>query len=830
MSDSTTLLDLISESQAQKEVTANALFDASSPAATLGRRASTTAALSWGYYGGVVTLDDGSLLQIGNGVKTLTDDATNYIELDTSDGTVDVNNSAWTGSAKKRLYKVITADGVVTSYEDWRTGSFAASGDITVGVSEGDKGDIVVTSDGDVWTIDNDAVTYAKMQNVSATNTLLGRSTAGAGNVEEIACTAAGRALLDDADAAAQRTTLGLGTAATLVFDTDDTLAADSDTRLPTQQAVKAYVDAAVAGGGGGGDALTSGTLAQFAPTTSAELRSVLSDETGTGAAVFANSPTLVTPALGTPSAVVLTNATGLPLTTGVTGVLPIANMATGTPDGTKFVRDDGTLAVPAGGGGGTPGGADTQIQYNDGGAFGGDADLTWNKTTNVMTVGSFATPGTIQGPTSTGTDVGAPLTIKAGAGATGSTGKGGNLLVIGGASNNVSGDGGNATLQGGASGSGTGVGGLVNITGGVGTNGVGGSVNIQAGTTASFANGAAVNITGGSAGTASTAGGTVTIKGGPGNSGGAGGPVIVQGGNAGATGNGGDASLLAGTVTAGNGGDVAITASSGVGTNKSGGNVTVRPGAATGTGTPGNIRLDGGRGAALATTATGGFVTIPTCAGTPTGTPVNVPTGSVPMIYDTVGLKLWTYTGGAWASSTAGPTQGKNLIAVNAGAMRPQVLDGCQILTVTQGATNQPDFLTLNFDAAVAEAAHFSIAMPKKWNLGTITARFRWSHSITSTNFGVVWSIQAVAVGDGDTVAVAFGTLQSVTDTGGTTGDLYITAETSAVTIAGTPAIGDTVFFRVFRSALDAADTLAIDARLHGVDIFITTNAENDA
>lgn len=61
----------------------------------------------------------------------------------------------------------------------------------------------------------NDAVTYAKIQNVSVTDRLLGRSTAGAGDVEEITCTAAGRALLDDVDAAAQRTTLGLGTLAT---------------------------------------------------------------------------------------------------------------------------------------------------------------------------------------------------------------------------------------------------------------------------------------------------------------------------------------------------------------------------------------------------------------------------------------------------------------------------------------------------------------------------------------------------------------------------------------------------------------------------------------
>lgn len=56
---------------------------------------------------------------------------------------------------------------------------------------------------------------YSKFQDVSATDKVIGRSTAGAGVVEEITCTAAGRALIDDADAAAQRTTLGLGTAAT---------------------------------------------------------------------------------------------------------------------------------------------------------------------------------------------------------------------------------------------------------------------------------------------------------------------------------------------------------------------------------------------------------------------------------------------------------------------------------------------------------------------------------------------------------------------------------------------------------------------------------------
>jgi hypothetical protein len=72
-------------------------------------------------------------------------------------------------------------------------------------------------ADGAVVTVDiaSSAVTYAKMQDVSATDRLLGRSTAGAGVVEEITCTAFGRSLLDDASASAARTTLGLGTIAT---------------------------------------------------------------------------------------------------------------------------------------------------------------------------------------------------------------------------------------------------------------------------------------------------------------------------------------------------------------------------------------------------------------------------------------------------------------------------------------------------------------------------------------------------------------------------------------------------------------------------------------
>jgi hypothetical protein len=169
-----------------------------------------------------------------------------------------------------------------------------------------------------------------------------------------------------------------------------------------------------------------------------------------------------------------------------------------------------------------------------------------------------------------------------------------------------------------------------------------------------------------------------------------------------------------------------------------------------------------------------------------------------------------------------------KQTIWIPASAMTPRTTSGAASGTAEM-TTNKNMVATLDFDSSTQEFSQFDIAMPKSWNEGTITFIPYWSHAATTTNFGVVWGVDAIAISDDDTMDVAFGTAQTSTDTGGTTNDLYVAPESSAVTVAGSPAAGDLVQFRIHRNPADGSDTMAIDARLHGVKILYVIDALKD-
>jgi hypothetical protein len=93
--------------------------------------------------------------------------------------------------------------------------------------------------------------------------------------------------------------------------------------------------------------AVTSvGNATSLGSFTSASLAAALTDETGTGANVFANTPSLITPILGTPTSGTLTNCIGLPLTTGVTGGLPVHHGGTGASSTGQALSGPGAVNI----------------------------------------------------------------------------------------------------------------------------------------------------------------------------------------------------------------------------------------------------------------------------------------------------------------------------------------------------------------------------------------------------------------------------------------------------------------------------------------------------
>lgn len=118
MADSTSTLPQILQSQAQKEVLANALFDAASPSMLYARNAVTSLGLVWGYLGGRIYLN-GAPVVIASGTLTLPASQTCYVEVG-SNGAVSFNTTSFSAE-RVPLYRIVTGASSITSYEDHRS-------------------------------------------------------------------------------------------------------------------------------------------------------------------------------------------------------------------------------------------------------------------------------------------------------------------------------------------------------------------------------------------------------------------------------------------------------------------------------------------------------------------------------------------------------------------------------------------------------------------------------------------------------------------------------------------------------------------------------------
>ena len=199
------------------------------------------------------------------------------------------------------------------------------------GISDGDKGDITVSGSGATWTIDNGVVTFAKMQAIS-TDVLLGNDGSGSA-VQEITCTSAGRDLLDDADAAAQRTTLGATTVGGNFFKLTNP-GAITFPRINADNSVSTLDAATFRTAIGAGTSSTTGTVTSVgvtAPaagitssggpiTTSGSITLALANDlaavegiSGTGVAVRTTTDTWTTRTItGTANEITVTNGDGV--------------------------------------------------------------------------------------------------------------------------------------------------------------------------------------------------------------------------------------------------------------------------------------------------------------------------------------------------------------------------------------------------------------------------------------------------------------------------------------------------------------------------------------
>lgn len=147
-----------------------------------------------------------------------------------------------------------------------------------------------------------------------------------------------------------------------------------------------------------------------------------------------------------------------------------------------------------------------------------------------------------------------------------------------------------------------------------------------------------------------------------------------------------------------------------------------------------------------------------------------------------------------------------------------PSSTNGCAEAAKTEFETNDVDIYTLDFDKDTDEYAQFSFVMPSDWDGGAFTAKFHWTAIGGTAAETVELAIQGRAFANGDALDQVWSTAVSVSDALIANGAEHVTDETADITLAGSPAGGQFVIFRVHRDTSE--DDLSVDAKLIGITL----------
>jgi hypothetical protein len=166
----------------------------------------------------------------------------------------------------------------------------------------------------------------------------------------------------------------------------------------------------------------------------------------------------------------------------------------------------------------------------------------------------------------------------------------------------------------------------------------------------------------------------------------------------------------------------------------------------------------------------------------------------------------------------------------IPAALLQPAVNQGCGPVESLALGAGKPDLVFRAFDPVVSESGFMFLPLPKSWDGGPVSFQVTWSHGVTATTFGVVWSLDGVAIGDDEPADILLGAAVEIADAGGVANRIYTTDWSAPLAVAGPPADGDVVCFRLTRDVTAVANTLAVDARLVAVRLRITLSGGNDA